>query len=51
MMLELDEKAKGILKDVLQSYLSDLREEKFKKDDPPLQEKEQIIKRIIDKIT
>ncbi len=27
MMLELDDKEKGILKDILESYLSDLREE------------------------
>lgn len=55
MTVDLNEKEKELLKEVLESYLSDLREEIVKTEDhrwkPILHEKEDMIKRLIEKLS
>lgn len=55
MMLELNDKEKEVLKHVLEFYLSELREEIVKTEGstwkPPLHEEEDIIKKLIEKVS
>jgi hypothetical protein len=55
MILELSDKEKETLKHALESYLSDLREEIVKTEahqwKPPLHEEEDVIKKLIDKLS
>lgn len=55
MTVDLNEKEKELLKEVLESYLSDLRVEIVKTEDhrwkPILHEKEDMIKRLIEKLS
>ncbi|MFN3395427.1 MAG: hypothetical protein ACK4Z9_01360 [Thermodesulfovibrionales bacterium] len=55
MTLELNEKEKELLREILESYLSDLREEIVKTEDhrwkPILHEREDIIKKLIERLS
>lgn len=55
MMVELSDKEKEILKNALECYLSTLREEIVKTESykwkPPLHEEEDIIKKLIEKVS
>lgn len=55
MMLELSDKEKELLRHVLETYLSDLREEIVKTEGhkwkPPLHEEEDLIKKLLEKLT
>ncbi|MCX7793607.1 MAG: hypothetical protein N2257_04270 [Thermodesulfovibrionales bacterium] len=55
MMLELNNKEKELLKEILESYLSDLREEIVKTEDhrwkPFLHEREDMVKALISKLS
>lgn len=55
MTIDLTDKEKELLREILESYLSDLREEIVKTEDhkwkPPLHEKEEIIKKLIERLS
>jgi hypothetical protein len=55
MILEISEKEKEILKHILEFYLGELREEVVKTEDvkwkPPLHEEEDMIKKLIAKVS
>jgi hypothetical protein len=55
MVLELSDKETGILKHTIECYLSDLREEIVKTEahqwKPPLHEEEDVLKKLLDKLS